>query len=307
MGDPVIRRVRRSIDEAKNRGGMQAGMPKVTIDAADAERLCIMAELFADIKSGQGAEPSFWAAEAQETEQLIDGSPRRLWWECRPGVGTPYYTHPQPAQQGVPEEAVSLARKWLGITESSLLHNDDITKMAEALLATSQPAKQGVPEEEERLTDIYRRKFFECHDELNNLRSEYHNRTAELETEIEDLHEELQSMRHQPAVPEGWKLVPVEPTAAMIIAFERAPCAENYTDAATWVWEAMVDAAPQPEGGEWVNLVEDLANRAESENISVEVVFDDGYTREGFDTDISEHVANWLRSIKRPQPPKEGE
>jgi hypothetical protein len=44
MGDPVIRRVRRSIDEAKNRGGMQAGMPKVTIDAGDAERLCIVTE-----------------------------------------------------------------------------------------------------------------------------------------------------------------------------------------------------------------------------------------------------------------------
>ena len=210
-----------------------------------------------------------------------------------------------PAQQGsVPEEAVSLARKWLGITESSLLHNDDITKMAEALLATSQPAKQGVPEEEERLTDIYRRKLFECQDELNNLRSEYHNRTAELETEIEDLHEELQSMRHQPAVPEGWKLVPVEPTGQMLKHGTLVRTLGN--GGSDKVYKAMIDAAPQPEGGEWVNLVEDLANRAESENISVEVVFDDGYTREGFDTDISEHVANWLRSIKRPQPPKEG-
>ena len=51
MSDPVIRRVRRSIDEAKNRGGMQAGMPKVTIDAADAERLCIMAEALATAQS----------------------------------------------------------------------------------------------------------------------------------------------------------------------------------------------------------------------------------------------------------------
>jgi hypothetical protein len=32
----------------------------------------------------------------------------------------------------------------------------------------------------------------------------------------------------------------------MISAFEHAPCAENYTDAATWAWEAMLDAAPQP-------------------------------------------------------------
>lgn len=113
------------------------------------------------------------------------------------------------------------------------------------------PAQQGsVPEEEERLTDIYRRKLFECQDELNNLRSEYHNRMRELETEIEDLQEELQRVRRQHAqqwsVPEGWKLVPVEPTATMISAFEHAPCAENYTDAATWAWEAMLDAAPQP-------------------------------------------------------------
>jgi hypothetical protein len=50
----------------------------------------------------------------------------------------------------------------------------------------------------------------------------------------------------QQGVPEGWKLVPVEPTAAMISAFEHAPCAENYTDAATWAWEAMLDVVPQP-------------------------------------------------------------
>lgn len=48
------------------------------------------------------------------------------------------------------------------------------------------------------------------------------------------------------SVPEGWKLVPVEPTATMISAFEHAPCAENYTDAATLAWEAMLDATPQP-------------------------------------------------------------
>lgn len=63
---------------------------------------------------------------------------------------------------------------------------------------------------------------------------------------------------------------------------------------------------PKPESDGMANLVEGLAKQAESENISVEVVFDDGYTREEFDTDISEHIANWLRSTKRPQPPKEG-
>ncbi|WP_417518837.1 hypothetical protein [Marinobacter sp.] len=44
MSDPVISRVRRSINEARNKGGMRVGMPKVTISAADAERLCLMAE-----------------------------------------------------------------------------------------------------------------------------------------------------------------------------------------------------------------------------------------------------------------------
>jgi len=44
MSDPVIRRVRRAIEEAANRGGMTAGMPKVTIDASDATRLCLLAE-----------------------------------------------------------------------------------------------------------------------------------------------------------------------------------------------------------------------------------------------------------------------
>lgn len=47
------------------------------------------------------AEPVVWVSNAQETEQLIDGRPRRLWWECKEGVGTPFYTHPP--SSGVPE------------------------------------------------------------------------------------------------------------------------------------------------------------------------------------------------------------
>ena len=65
MSDPVIRRVRRSIDEAKNRGGMQVGMPKVTIDAADAERLCIVAEALATTQ----AENEALRAQLKETEE----------------------------------------------------------------------------------------------------------------------------------------------------------------------------------------------------------------------------------------------
>src|SRR5690554_130977 len=64
MSDPVIRRVRRSIDEAKNRGGMQAGMPKVTIDAGDAERLCIVAGALATTQ----AENEALRAQIKKTE-----------------------------------------------------------------------------------------------------------------------------------------------------------------------------------------------------------------------------------------------
>jgi len=68
---------------------------------------------------------------------------------------------------------------------------------------------------------------------------------VELIDEIYRLNAHPQPAQHG-SVPEGWKLVPVEPTATMISAFEHAPCAENYTDAATWAWEAMLDATPQP-------------------------------------------------------------
>src|SRR5690554_300316 len=64
MSDPVIRRVRRSIDETKNRGGMQTGMPKVTIDAGDAERLCIVAEALTTTQ----AENEALQAQLKETE-----------------------------------------------------------------------------------------------------------------------------------------------------------------------------------------------------------------------------------------------
>ena len=48
------------------------------------------------------------------------------------------------------------------------------------LYTNHQPAQQG-------LADRYRRQLFKCQDELNNLRSEYYNRVAELEGDIEEL------------------------------------------------------------------------------------------------------------------------
>ena len=44
MSNPTVRYVRRAIEEARNKGGMLAGMPKVTINMADAEGLCIIAD-----------------------------------------------------------------------------------------------------------------------------------------------------------------------------------------------------------------------------------------------------------------------
>ena len=40
MSNPITRRVLRSVLEARNHGSMSAGMPKVTIEASDAEILC---------------------------------------------------------------------------------------------------------------------------------------------------------------------------------------------------------------------------------------------------------------------------
>ena len=44
MSNPTVSYVRRAIEEARNKGGMLAGMPKVTINMADAEGLCIIAD-----------------------------------------------------------------------------------------------------------------------------------------------------------------------------------------------------------------------------------------------------------------------
>lgn len=63
----------------------------------------------------------------------------------------------------------------------------------------------------------------------------------------------LYAHAERPAVPDGWKLVPVEPTAKMLQAAEGTG-SRSYTgtfvvlpDAA---YRAMLAAAPQPEGGE---------------------------------------------------------
>jgi hypothetical protein len=41
------------------------------------------------------AEP-VWVAETTEEKQLLNGKPRRLFWECNEGVGTPLYKARKP-------------------------------------------------------------------------------------------------------------------------------------------------------------------------------------------------------------------
>ena len=54
----------------------------------------------------------------------------------------------------------------------------------------------------------------------------------------------------QVAVPQGWKLVPIEENAAMWTAGGRAikACGGHERDAASLAWNAMLAAAPQPQG-----------------------------------------------------------
>ena len=50
-------------------------------------------------------EPVMWVSEDVCEGQLINGRPRKIWWECDKGVGTAFYTHPP-------------QRTWVGLTES---------------------------------------------------------------------------------------------------------------------------------------------------------------------------------------------
>lgn len=65
----------------------------------------------------EGQDPFIWAAESMEEKQLIDGRPRRVFWECVNGVGIPLYTAP-PAAPAVPEgidealRALAKAHGW---------------------------------------------------------------------------------------------------------------------------------------------------------------------------------------------------
>jgi hypothetical protein len=68
----------------------------------------------------------------------------------------------------------------------------------------------------------------------------------------------------QPAVPEGWKLVPVEPTNAMVEAYDQARYNDDIRVEANNVWASMVNAAspaqpaPVQEPVAWINAKGDM-------------------------------------------------
>lgn len=69
--------------------------------------------------------------------------------------------------------------------------------------------------------------------------------------EIADLCAELEALKRQePSVPDGWKLVPKEPTQEMVRACAsaaRAYMQEHGGNSPEVMWSAMLAAAPQPE------------------------------------------------------------
>ena len=107
MTDPIIKRVRRLIDESRNRGGMRAGMPKVAMDAADAERLCVLAEsaLSAPRAPDEMTEYKGYVPpeDGSAAEYYIDG-----WNDCRDEMLTTAPPTPDPDE---------LTRLWERVAE----------------------------------------------------------------------------------------------------------------------------------------------------------------------------------------------
>ena len=76
--------------------------------------------------------------------------------------------------------------------------------------------------------------------------SERSKRITELQDALE-LAEEAVRAKHVPAVPDGWQLVPVEPTEAMISEVIDAGSFDE--DGVAYFWDSMLAAAPKL-GGE---------------------------------------------------------
>lgn len=86
----------------------------------------VAAKAIAELES---QEPVAWVAEDVCEGQHIDGRPRKIWWECKKGVGKAFYTHPS-------------QRTWVGLTNkevfeicySNYYRDSQLVKMVEAKL-----------------------------------------------------------------------------------------------------------------------------------------------------------------------------
>ena len=81
----------------------------IKIDASDIMLLNKAAQALAQPEQ----EPVAWVSEAVCDGQYIDGRPRKIWWECKKGVGTAFYTTPP-------------QRTWVGLTDEDMA---DITSL----------------------------------------------------------------------------------------------------------------------------------------------------------------------------------
>ena len=335
QGTILMTRAQECREAARAQGGQGAEPIEIRLGLGDK----LVADIYAEDGSWHGV--GFFQPEGGETrgigvsDGVIDGSPIS---ESRPlaliksdkpesllvvieelqqALKRMGYTHPQPAQQGsVPEDVIRQCED--AIQYASEIRGGCISgvreaqKRVRAILDTPQTA---VPDGEERLTEIYRCKSTRLSHALNNLRSEYHNRTAELETEIEDLQAELQRVRRQPAVPDEWRECLAEMVQAMhdyeMSVEEDAPYKHRaMMDRA----HALLSTTPQADG--WVRCEDRLPTEADADadnNVWVydKAMFNEKYrqTRAIWWTvkDVSDYT-HWMPTgLKRPQPPKEGE
>ena len=73
--NPIITRVRKQIDGAKNAGGMHVGLPKVAIDCSHLEALCRMVEHADQLRAELEAAKAEIARLMYESERKADTKP----------------------------------------------------------------------------------------------------------------------------------------------------------------------------------------------------------------------------------------
>lgn len=98
----------------------------------------------------EGQEPFIWASESIEEKQLIDGRPRRVFWECVNGVGIPLYTA-TPAAPVVPDgwKLVPLEptrAMWAGLARDLIMWLDFERKTPRELFAHLDMLGQEIPQ-----------------------------------------------------------------------------------------------------------------------------------------------------------------